>query len=57
MMVSNECAYYCRLAWIKVLGTTYRTGGVVVLSVDLLPTFGLIADTVIFDVDNNFIMY
>ena len=45
-----------RVAWIKVLGTTYRSGAIVVLSVDLVPTFGLISDIIIKEVNNYFIV-
>ena len=36
----------------EVCGTTYKAGGVVILSVDdLLPVFGLICDIIVRDVD------
>lgn len=43
---------FYRLRWIEVLGTTYKPGGIVILSVQLQPRFGLISDIIVFDVDN-----
>ena len=43
-----------RVAWIKVRGAIYRSGAIVVLSVDFLPIFGLITDIIIIDVNNSF---
>ena len=45
-----------RLRWITILGTCYRLGGVVILSVELVPTFGLISDIIILDVDDYYLV-
>ena len=46
----------CRVTWIEVLGTRYSPGGVVVLSVQLVPVFGLICDILTFDVSDYFLV-
>ena len=51
-LFSHSIIFFSRLHWIEVLGTIYKPGGVVVLSVDLLPKFGYISDIIVFDVDN-----
>ena len=45
-----------RLNWIEVLGTKYKPGEIVVISVDTVPKFGLISDVIVLDVDNYFIV-
>ena len=45
-----------RLNWIEVLGTCYKCGGIVVLSLNLLPNFGLILDIIILNVDDYFLV-
>ena len=40
-----------RLTWIEVDGSAYHLGDVVVLKNELLPTFGVIQDVIVFDVD------
>lgn len=42
------------LSWIKLFGTQYGKGGVVVVDIDLLPTFGVIKDII---TDNSFNYY
>lgn len=39
------------MSWIQVNGTDYKPGGIVVLKVELNPTFGIIYDILVFDVD------
>ena len=51
----NTYIFVNRLNGIEVLGTRYKCGGIVVLSVNLLPNFGLISDIIILDVDNYFL--
>ena len=46
----------CRLSWVQVGGSTYHFGDVVVLKYDLLPTFGVIHDLIVFDVTEFFIV-
>ena len=41
----------CRLSWVQVDVTVYYHGDVVVLENELLPTFGVIKDMIVFDVD------
>lgn len=36
----------------EVNGTVYKPNGIVVLDVDLVPTFGIIVDLLVMDVDN-----
>lgn len=40
------------LSWIEVLGTTYKPGGVVIISVETVPTFGLISDIIVLNTTN-----
>ena len=42
--------------WIEVLGTRYKAGEVVILSVDSVPTFGLITDIIVREVDDYFLV-
>ena len=60
-LVGNNFFFVCvcvRLQWIEVLGTTYKSGGIVVLSTDDdgVPTFGLISEILITDVDKYFMV-
>ena len=48
--------HMCRVTWIKVLGTRYSPGRVVVLSVQLVHLFGLICDVLTFDVSVYFLV-
>lgn len=41
-----------RAKYVCIDGTKYSTGGVVVLDMDTYPTFGLILDVLIYDVDD-----
>ena len=52
-MINLPHNYYLqyRLQWIEILGTRYKPGGVVVLSVEDY-NFGLISDVIVFDVDD-----
>lgn len=47
------CKYIiiCRLSWVQVDGTTYKQGCVVVTNVNLVPTFGLIKEVIVFETD------
>ena len=40
-----------RVSWLEVNGTIYKPGGVVVLSMEADPTFGLIEDIIVFSTD------
>ncbi len=42
----------CRAKWIRVKGSKYSLGSVVTLEAGIFPTFGLIIDILIVDVDN-----
>ena len=42
--------------WVEILGTTYKPGGIVILSADTLPTFGVISDIIIFNTTNYFLV-
>ena len=44
------------LTWIEVLGTTYKPGGIVVISVETVPTFGLISDVIVLDTTDYFLV-
>ena len=46
-----------RLQWIEILGTRYKPGGTVVLSVEEDYTFGLISGIIVFSVDDYYIVY
>ena len=41
-----------RVSWIDVNGISYKHDGVVILNVDLVPTFGIIIDIIALDVDD-----
>lgn len=52
-MVIN-CDLFChhgRVSWIEVSGTVYKKGGIVVLGMDLVPTFGVLKDVIVFHTD------
>ena len=51
LWVSCTVYFILRLAWIDVNGTTYKKGSVVVLSMDLTPTFGVVKDIIVFETD------
>ena len=40
----------------EVNGIVYKPGGIVVLEIDLVPTFGIIADILVLDVDNYYLV-
>ncbi len=40
----------------EVNGIVYKPGGIVVLKIDLVPTFGIIVDILVLDVDNYFLV-
>lgn len=44
--------YICRLSWIEIDGTVYKTGSVVVLTSSLMPQFGTIMNIVMLNVDD-----
>jgi len=44
------------VSWIEVLGTTYKPGEIVVVSVETVPTFGLITDIIVMDTTNYFLV-
>ena len=46
----------CRVTWIEVLGTRYSPSGVVFLSVQLVPVFGLTCDILTFDISDCFLV-
>lgn len=55
-----DCSVYVitlwifRLSWVEVDGSVYHTGDVVVLKNELLPTFGVIKDIIVMDVNGYF---
>ena len=54
-MPHNNYLQY-RLQSIEILGTRYKPGGIVVLSVEEDYNFGLISDVIVFDVDDYYIV-
>ena len=45
-----------RLSWVEIKGTTYKLGSVVVLSMNLVPTFGIIRDIFVFSTDMYYLL-
>ena len=42
---------FCSVKWVQIKGTKYSQGSVTVLKADIIPTFGLIIDLLMVDVD------
>ena len=38
-----------RMNWIEILGTRYRCGSIVMLSIDFFPVFGFVTDIILLD--------
>ena len=53
-MIVHLCTH--RVTWIQVEGVMYKPGGIVVLEMKLVPTFGIIKDLICLDVDNFYII-
>ena len=45
-----------RLTWVEISGTVYKKGMVVVIFMDLVPTFGIIHDIIVFNTDEFFLV-
>ena len=47
---------YNRMNWIEILGTRYRCGSIVMLSIDFFPVFGFVTDIILLDAENYFLV-
>ena len=45
-----------RMNWIEILGTRYRCGSIVMLSIDFFPVFGFVTDIILLDAENYFLV-
>ena len=44
------------LTWVQINGIVYKTGGAVVLRMNLTPVFGIIIDVIVMDVNDYYIV-
>ena len=56
MHFSHVLSNINRLTWIKVQGTKYKAGGVVVVQMELNPLLGLVHELIVFDVNDYYIV-